>query len=79
MVQTIARHDAMSCAQERETPGRGVCDATVGPGAAKLPSGLGEAVDAPVIALVSDLPTRLAAHRYRSAASQVLDQAAPAI
>jgi acetolactate synthase-1/2/3 large subunit len=55
----------------------GVCDATVGPGAAKLPSGLGEALGAsvPVIALVSDLPTRLAAHRYRSAASQALDQA----
>jgi acetolactate synthase-1/2/3 large subunit len=56
----------------------GVCDATVGPGAAKLPSGLGEALGAsvPVIALVSDLPIRLAAHRYRSAASQALDQAA---
>jgi acetolactate synthase-1/2/3 large subunit len=56
----------------------GVCDATVGPGAAKLPSGLGEALGAsvPVIALVSDLPARLAAHRYRSAASQALDQAA---
>ena len=55
----------------------GVCDATVGPGAAKLPSGLGEALGAsvPVIALVSDLPTRMAAHRYRSAASQALDQA----
>jgi acetolactate synthase-1/2/3 large subunit len=50
----------------------------VGPGAAKLPSGLGEALGAsvPVIALVSDLPTRVAAHRYRSAASQALDQAA---
>jgi acetolactate synthase-1/2/3 large subunit len=56
----------------------GVCDATAGPGAAKLPSGLAEALGAsvPVIALVSELPTRLAAHRYRSAASQALDQAA---
>src|ERR1035441_1131668 len=56
----------------------GVCDATVGPGAAKLPSGLAEALGAsvPVIALVSDLPTRMAPHRYRSAASQALDQAA---
>ena len=55
----------------------GVCDATVGPGAAKLPSGLAEALGAsvPVIALVSDLPARLAPHRYRSAASQALDQA----
>lgn len=56
----------------------GVCDATVGPGAAKLPSGLGEALGAsvPVVALVSDLPARLAPHRYRSAASQALDQQA---
>jgi acetolactate synthase-1/2/3 large subunit len=30
----------------------------------------------PVIALVSDLPARLAPHRYRGAASQALDQAA---
>lgn len=56
----------------------GVCDATVGPGAAKLPSGLGEALGSsvPVLALVSDLPARLAPHRYRSAASQALDQQA---
>lgn len=54
----------------------GVCDATVGPGAAKLPSGLGEALGAsvPVLALVSELPAGLAPHRYRSAASQALDQ-----
>ncbi len=56
----------------------GVCDATVGPGAAKLPSGLGEALGAsvPVLALVSELPAGMAPHRYRSAASQALDQAA---
>ncbi len=56
----------------------GVCDATVGPGAANLPAGLGEALGAsiPVLALVSELPARLAPHRYRSAASQALDQAA---
>jgi acetolactate synthase-1/2/3 large subunit len=56
----------------------GVCDATVGPGAAKLPSGLAEALGAsvPVLALVSDLPAGLAPHRYRSAASQALDQQA---
>jgi acetolactate synthase-1/2/3 large subunit len=56
----------------------GVCDATVGPGTAKLPSGLGEALGAsiPVVALVSELPARLAPHRYRSAASQALDQVA---
>jgi acetolactate synthase-1/2/3 large subunit len=61
----------------RVTGSVGVCDATVGPGAAKLPSGLGEALGAsvPVVALVSELPARLAPHRYRSAASQALDQA----
>lgn len=56
----------------------GVCDATVGPGAAKLPSGLGESLGAsvPVVALVSELPDAMAPHRYRGAASQALDQAA---
>ena len=65
-------------AYARVTGRAGVCDACVGPGAAKLPSGLGEALGAsvPVVALVSDLPARLAPHRYRSAASQALDQAA---
>lgn len=54
----------------------GVCDATVGPGAAKLPSGLGESLGAsvPVLAVVSDLPQAVAPHRDRGAASQALDQ-----
>jgi len=57
-------------AYARVTGQVGVCDATVGPGAAKLPSGLAEALGAsiPVLALVSDLPARLAPHRYRGAA-----------
>jgi acetolactate synthase-1/2/3 large subunit len=65
-------------AYARVTGQVGVCDATAGPGAAKLPSGLAEALGAsvPVLALVSDLPARLAPHRYRSAASQALDQSA---
>jgi acetolactate synthase-1/2/3 large subunit len=56
----------------------GVCDATVGPGTAKLPSGLSEAmgVSVPIVALVSDLPARLTQHRYRGAVSQALDQVA---
>ncbi len=56
----------------------GVCDATVGPGAAKLPSGLGESLGAsvPVVAVVSDLPRSNAPHRDRGAASQALDQLA---
>jgi acetolactate synthase-1/2/3 large subunit len=54
----------------------GVCDATVGPGTAKLPSGLGESLGAsvPVVALVSELPASTAVHRYRGAASQSIDQ-----
>ena len=54
----------------------GVCDATVGPGAANLPAGLGEAFGAsiPIVALVSEIPAKLVLHRYRSAASQAMDQ-----
>ena len=54
------------------------CDATVGPGTAKLPSGLGEALNAsiPVLALVSDLPRAWHGLRDRGVASQGLDQAA---
>jgi acetolactate synthase-1/2/3 large subunit len=65
-------------AYARVTGRAGVCDATVGPGAAKLPSGLAEALGAsvPVVALVSELPAAMAPHRYRGAASQALDQAA---
>ena len=56
----------------------GVCDATVGPGAAKLPSGLGEAFNSsiPVLAIVSDLPRATASRQYRGATSQALDQEA---
>lgn len=56
----------------------GVCDATVGPGAAKLPSGLGEAFNSsiPVLAIVSDLPQTTDSRRYRGATSQALDQEA---
>lgn len=54
----------------------GVCDATVGPGTAKLPSGLGEAYNSsiPVLAIVSDLPSTTEARRYRGATSQAMDQ-----
>jgi acetolactate synthase-1/2/3 large subunit len=56
----------------------GVCDATVGPGTAKLPSGLGEAFNSsvPIVALVSELPRSTEARRYRGATSQALDQEA---
>ncbi len=83
MLTHVLTRDERSAAYAADSYARitgraGVCDATVGPGAAKLPSGLAEALGAsvPVVALVSDLPARLAPHRYRSAASQALDQAA---
>jgi len=65
-------------AYARMTGRVGVCDATVGPGTAKLPSGLSEALGSsiPVVALVSELPARMAPHRYRGAVSQALDQQA---
>lgn len=63
-------------AYARMTGRVGVCDATAGPGAAKLPSGLGEALNSsvPVLALVSELPSSTEARRYRGATSQGLDQ-----
>lgn len=56
----------------------GVCDATTGPGTAKLPSGLGEALNSsvPVLAIVSELPSSTEARRYRGATSQGMDQEA---
>jgi acetolactate synthase-1/2/3 large subunit len=65
-------------AYARLTARVGVCDATVGPGAAKLPSGLGEALNSsiPVLALVSDLPLKWRAYEAFGVASQGLDQAA---
>ncbi|MBI2755317.1 MAG: thiamine pyrophosphate-binding protein [Chloroflexi bacterium] len=56
----------------------GVCDATVGPGAALLPPGLAEAYNSsiPVLAIVSDLPSGTIGRgmRYRGAAQQGMDQ-----
>ncbi len=56
----------------------GVCDSTVGPGTAKLPSGLGEALNSsvPVLAIVSELGLATEHQRYRGATSQSIDQEA---
>ena len=56
----------------------GFCDATVGPGATNLVSGLAEALGSsiPVIAIVADIRRDRAHLRRRAAASQALDQAA---
>lgn len=54
----------------------GVCDATVGPGAIKLTSGLAEAYNSsiPIVALVSDMPGDWLAVRYRGGGNQLVDQ-----
>lgn len=54
----------------------GVCDATVGPGAIKLTSGLAEAYNSsiPIVALVSDMPSDWLAVRYRGGGNQLVDQ-----
>ncbi len=54
----------------------GVCDATVGPGAIKLTSGLAEAYNSsiPIVALVSDMPRDWLAVRYRGGGNQLVDQ-----
>lgn len=56
----------------------GVCDATVGPGATNLVSGLAEAYASsiPVLAIVADLPRQVEHLRGRGVASQALDQRA---
>lgn len=54
----------------------GVCDATVGPGAIKLTSGLAEAFNSsiPIVALISDMPSDWLAVRYRGGGNQLVDQ-----
>jgi acetolactate synthase-1/2/3 large subunit len=54
----------------------GLCDATVGPGAIKLTSGLAEAYNSsiPIVALVSDMPSDWLAVRYRGGGNQLVDQ-----
>jgi acetolactate synthase-1/2/3 large subunit len=56
----------------------GVCDATVGPGAIKLVSALGEAFNSsvPMLAIVSDMPSDWLSVRYRGGGNQLVDQKA---
>ncbi|WP_158555789.1 thiamine pyrophosphate-binding protein [Peribacillus glennii] len=63
-------------AYARMTNKVGVCDATVGPGAAEFTSGLGEAYNSstPIFALISDIPLEWEHLRDRGNASQGLDQ-----
>lgn len=63
-------------AYSRLTNKVGVCDATVGPGAAEFTSGLGEAYNSstPIFALISDLPLEWEHLRDHGNASQGFDQ-----
>jgi thiamine pyrophosphate-dependent acetolactate synthase large subunit-like protein len=74
MMGELAAYAADGCTR---VSGRvGVCDATVGPGAIKLTSGLAEAYNSsiPVVALVSDMPSDWLAVRYRGGGNQLVDQ-----
>jgi acetolactate synthase-1/2/3 large subunit len=72
--ETSAAYAAVAYA--RVTNKVGVCDATVGPGAAQFTSGLGEAYNSstPIVALFSDLPMSWEHLRDRGNASQGMDQ-----
>ncbi len=63
-------------AYARATGTVGVCDATVGPGASNLVSGLVEALAAsvPVLAIVSDIPRHWEHRRHLGSASQGFEQ-----
>jgi acetolactate synthase-1/2/3 large subunit len=63
-------------AHARVTGSLGVCDATVGPGATNLVSGLAEAYGSstPVLAIVADIVRRNVHLRDRGVVSQALDQ-----
>lgn len=62
----------------RTTNKVGVCDATVGPGAVKLVSGLMEAYhqSIPIVAIISDLPVSWENYKFYGCASQAVDQLA---
>ena len=64
-------------AYSRITGRVGVCDATVGPGATNLVSGIAEAYGSSVavLAIIADIPRGWEHRRARGNASQALDQA----
>lgn len=80
-IQHILMRDERSAAYAADAYARvtgriGVCDATVGPGATKLPSGLAEAKHSsiPVLAILSDIKQSTLPLSDYGAASQALDQ-----
>lgn len=77
----ILMHDERNAAIAADAYARisgkaGVCDATVGPGATNLVSGLAEAFSSsiPVLALVADIKTTREHLRHRGVASQAFEQ-----
>ena len=80
-IQHILMHDERSGvyaadAYARATGRIGVCDATVGPGASNLVSGLVEAYSSsvPLLAIVSDIPREWEHRRQFGSASQAFEQ-----
>jgi len=63
-------------AYSRITGKTGVCDATVGPGATNLPSGIAEAYASsiPLVAIIADIPRGWEHRRNRGSASQGMNQ-----
>jgi acetolactate synthase I/II/III large subunit len=80
-IEHVLMHDERSAvyaadAYARTTGMLGVCDATVGPGASNLVSGLVEALSSsvPVLAIVSDIPRAWEHRRRLGSASQAFEQ-----
>jgi acetolactate synthase-1/2/3 large subunit len=80
-IQHVLMHDERSGvyaadAYARATGTIGVCDATVGPGASNLVSGLVEASSSsvPLLAIVSDIPIEWEHRRAHGSASQAFEQ-----
>jgi acetolactate synthase-1/2/3 large subunit len=80
-IEHVLMHDERSGAYAadgyaRSTGTVSVCDATVGPGASNLVSGLAEAYSSsiPILAIVSDIPREWERYRHLGSASQAFEQ-----
>src|SRR5436190_23097034 len=82
-IQHVLMRDERSAAYAADAYSRitgrvGVCDATVGPGATNLVSGVAEAYGSSValLAVIADIPRNWEHRRARGNASQAIDQTA---
>ena len=80
-IRHVAMRDECNAAYAADAYARvssrvGVCDATVGPGAIKLASGLAEAFNSsiPLVAIVGDMQSDWISPRYRGGGNQLVDQ-----